>query len=205
VRVDGFRERVVVQRYVPHDAEDLVSCRGFASATGEVLASFVGRKIRTYPRAAGASACVELVSDAATERAALAVTRRLGLVGPFKIDLLRTRSTGELLTHEVNLRFTLWSYLGAVDGVNRPLTACRSLVEHRPPPPSDPRPRTRWLDLDRDYRARRELGLSLPRWLLSLARGPNVYEVFAWDDPLPALVWLRDVLSARLRGRCSSV
>ncbi|MBM4373829.1 MAG: hypothetical protein FJ095_02000 [Deltaproteobacteria bacterium] len=117
---------------------------------------------------------------------------------------MRPRSTGELLTLELSSRFTLWSYLGAVDEVNLRLTAYRSLVERRPPPPSAPRSRTRWLDLDRDYGAGRDHGLSLPRWLWSLARGPKVYEVFAYDDPLPALVCLRGEVSSRWSARCAS-
>lgn len=200
----SVRSEIVVQRRVPHDIADLVSIHGYADESGAILASFVGRKIRTHPRESGGSSCVGLVDDPALERAGLDVARRLGVVGPFKLDLVRDGETGELVTLELNARFTLWSYLGAVHGVNLPLVAYRSLVEGRHLAPPFVRPRVRWIDLDRDFRARRELGVSLPRWLWSLTKTPNVYELFAWDDPLPALVWLGGAVRDRVRTRCAS-
>jgi predicted ATP-grasp superfamily ATP-dependent carboligase len=90
---------------------------------------------------------------------------------------------------EINARFTLWNHLGAANGVNLPLCAYRDLTGQPLTPPRDFRTDVRWLSFGNDLRAylrdyRRGGELRLRDWVGSL-RGPMVYDIFAWDDPLP--------------------
>ncbi len=199
--VARHRHRLVIQERVPGEVADLVSFHGFNDERGRLLAWFAGRKIRTQPESGGDSAYIELIDDAKVVAVGREVARRLGLVGVFKIDLLRHAGSGDYVTLEVNSRFNLWHYLGAVHGVNLPLVAYRHLVEGRAAEPCAYRPSRRWIDLYRDHEAMKGSGLPLGAWLWSIARAPKIYETFAWDDPLPALVWLGDALGARLKKR----
>jgi hypothetical protein len=65
------------------------------------------------------------------------------------------------------------------------------LVHGRRPAATAYRRDYRWLWLRTDYRAYRQLAargeLGLFGWLWSIVRGPNVYELFSWRDPLPFL------------------
>jgi len=198
----AVRDRVIVQEYVDAATGDLVSFHGFADQDGRILASFCGRKVRTYPRVAGESALVELLDEPALACVGADVVRRLGLRGPFKIDFARHRQSGELYTLEVNARYTLWNHLGAACGVNLPAVAYDWLVHRRTPADAPASPRrarrpghrpVRWVSLGRDFRGllREDGGASgWARWARSLAATPLIHEVFDWEDPVPAVYLL---------------
>lgn len=191
--VAGFRDELVFQEFVPGGHEDQWSFHGFADAQGRVLASFAGRKLRTYPAVTGESAFIELARDAALEAVGLEVARRCPLRGFFKMDFKRDAATGRWYLLEINARCSLWHYLGAANGVNLMRVAYEYLTEGRRPAEL-PRHRTRyrWLLLGLDYKAYRELAargeLSGARWLASILFSRNVYGLFAWNDAAP---WLR--------------
>jgi D-aspartate ligase len=182
-------DRLIVQEYVEAPVTGLYSFHGFAGPDGRLLAWFCGRKLRTFPAVAGESAIVELVHDPGLETEGRAVVERLGIRGPFKVDLIRDARTGELFTLEVNARFNLWHHLGAAHGVNLPLVAYELLADgHAPSEPPGYRPRQRWVDLYRVYRASREdPSFSAMAWVWSLLLGRTLDETFEWADPLPFL------------------
>lgn len=199
-----FEDDLIIQEHILGDVGALVSFHGFADADGRVLGSFCGRKVRTWPKVAGESSFIELLLDAEVRAAGEEAAARLGLRGPFKIDLIRDSTTGELYVLEVNARFNLWCYLGAVHGVNLPAIAYDYHLYHRRDHAvGDVVPRWRWVDLYRDYKAFREMeeaGETGPLgWLSSLARSRKVYDTFAWGDPAPALGWAVELGARRWR------
>jgi predicted ATP-grasp superfamily ATP-dependent carboligase len=179
------------QEYIPGGDDALWSYHGFAAPGGEVLASFIGRKIRTFPAHTGDSCYLRLAREPALDALGRDIAARLSLAGPFKMDFKRSAATGRFYLLEVNTRFNLWHYLGAANGVNLPRVAYEFLVLNKRPEQMEPRIRTRWLDLRLDWRAYRELRsqgrLGAARWLWSLAQAPKVCELFSWRDPLPFL------------------
>ncbi|MBK8480990.1 MAG: ATP-grasp domain-containing protein [Proteobacteria bacterium] len=197
-------DALVVQEYIPGGEARLFSFHGFADAASELLAWFCGRKVRTYPRTIGESALIELVERPALAALGRSLVARLGLCGPFKIDLIQDERSDAYYMLEVNARSSLWHYLGAVHGVNLPAIAHRYLTGGEPgTAPMASAPRRRWVSAYRDYKAFRELQasgeLSAAQWLRSLAERPLIFEAFAWDDPLPALAWAADFARGRLR------
>ena len=198
-RFSPFRELFLVQEYIPGSDEALVSYHGLADEHGCVLGSFVGRKLRTSPPRTGDSSLIELVRDDAAEETGRRIVEALGLKGPFKLDLKRDERDGRIWLIEVNARFSLWNYLGAVNGVNLLALAYEYLVEGARPRPAGYGTRTRWLDLALDYKAYRQLrvegALSTREWLRSIVFTRKVHSVFRWDDPWPAchrwLAWGR--------------
>ncbi|MFT3764822.1 MAG: GNAT family N-acetyltransferase [Minicystis sp.] len=202
-RISSFSPEFVVQEYIPGGEEQVHSYHAYRDARGRTLGEFVGRKIRTYPRSAGASTYVELIEDPELVRIGHDVLDRIGFTGVVKLDFKRDPRTGRFYLLEVNPRFNLWNHLGAASGVNLPLLAYQDLTGARVEPAGPARPGMRWLALGddarafvRDYAPAGELTLS--RWLLSL-RGPKVYDVFAWDDASPFLVNMARSLRARQR------
>jgi D-aspartate ligase len=155
-----------------------------------VLASFVGRKLRTFPARTGDSSLIELVHHRAAEKAGRRIVAALGLRGPFKLDLKVDARDGKLWLIEVNARFSLWNHLGAANGVDLLSIAYAYLVDGTRPAAARHGTHTRWLDLALDYKAFRELhakgALSTAAWLRSIAFTPKVYSVFRWNDPWPA-------------------
>jgi predicted ATP-grasp superfamily ATP-dependent carboligase len=157
-----------------------------------VLASFVGRKIRTYPPVDGESSFIELARDASLDDLGRYVAARLPLKGVFKMDFKRDPGDSRWYLLEINARFNLWHYLGAHNGVNLMRAAYDFLIDGAQWEPRTYSTKKRWLSLGIDFACYRRLAkagqLSFGAWLASILFSRNVYNVFAWSDPGP---WLR--------------
>jgi D-aspartate ligase len=181
--------KLAFQEYIPGDDDTIWSFHGFSAPGGEVLEWFVGRKIRTYPALTGDSAYVRLARDGALVATGRDISKRLGLAGVFKMDFKRSPVNGRFYLLEVNTRFNLWNYVGAMNGVNLAKVAYEYLVDAKVPVHKEAKLEYRWLSLRYDRRAYRELKalgkLDAAGWLWSLAQAPKVYDLFAWTDPMP--------------------
>lgn len=200
-RIESFSSDFVVQEQITGGEEHVYSFHAYLDASRRSLGHYVGRKIRTYPRTAGVSTYLELVSEPELCRVGFEVLERLGLVGVVKLDFKRDPGTGRFYLLEVNPRFNLWNHLGAAAGVNLPMLAYQDLTGLPASPSPEARTGVRWLSLADDTRTFVRLfapagELTLWSWLASL-RGPKVYDVFAWDDPSPFVMSL-------VRGRAAS-
>jgi D-aspartate ligase len=209
-----LKDELTFQDYIPGDDRQLLSFHGVADENGELLASFIGRKIRTVPALTGASTFLELAHDEALTAFGREVVARAPLKGVFKIDVKRNERDGSFRVLEVNARYTLWHHLGARNGINLCQAAYDYLVDGKRPAPSSYRTTWRWLYFRLDYHAYRDLAsrgeLSFWGWALSLLLSRNVYHLFSWDDPGPMLSrcghrllsWARRALTySRLRLR----
>jgi D-aspartate ligase len=192
--------QLAFQEYVPGGDDAIWSFHGFAAPGGEVLEWFVGRKIRTFPALTGDSSYLRLAHDESLVALGRDIAARLGLAGVFKMDFKRSAASGRFYLLEVNTRFNLWHYLGAVNGVNLPRVAYDFLTRGTRPQRSPASTRYRWLSPRYDWQAYREAArrgeLSLARWAGSLLEAPKVYDLFAWSDPMPFVRYW----ATRLRG-----
>jgi predicted ATP-grasp superfamily ATP-dependent carboligase len=190
------------QEYVPGGHEELWSYHGFADGNAEVLASFTGRKVRTYPAVTGESAFIEIAHDAALDAAGRDVVRRCPLKGFFKMDFKRDPGSGRWYLLEINARCNLWQYLGAVNGVNLMRVAYDYLLEGERPAPRVAATRYRWVSFELDYRAYREMSsrgeITLRQWLGSLLGSRKVCNLFSLSDPMPWLFFWRRRIGRRL-------
>jgi len=195
--------QLTFQEYVPGDDSCIWSFHGFAVPGGELLASFVGRKIRTYPALTGDSTYLRLARAPELDALGRDIVARLGLVGVFKMDFKRCAASGRFYLLEINTRFNLWHHLGAKNGVNLPRVAYDYLVHGRRPRPAQAKLAYRWLSFRYDRFAYRELAaagkLDPLRWLWSIIQAPKVYAIFSWTDPAPFLRYWRGRLGQRLR------
>jgi len=202
----------VVQEYLEGSEAEIFSYHAYVSPRDAVPVSFVGRKIRTLPASCGESSYLELVNNPAVSELGDAVVHKLNIRGPVKIDLKRSPGSNRYFILEVNLRYSLWNYLGARCGMNLPLIAYQDLTDN-PVHPKPDRYQTdiSWLDWSKDVRAVARYyvpsgQISLKQWLQSLMR-PKIYAVLAWRDPLPFLVHsvreLRRRLGQLVRGAVS--
>ena len=200
-----FRDELQFQEYIPGDDRSLWSFHGFADEHGTVLASFVGRKIRTDPPLTGESAFIELAEDPPLEAIGREIAAKLPLRGPFKMDFKRDPRDGRWLLLEINARYNLWHYLAARNGLNLMRVAYDYLVDRSRPEPMRARATYRWISLEGDWRAYRALRsrgqLSTARWLASILLSRNVCNVFAMHDPGPWIrFWRMRVVRRATRG-----
>jgi D-aspartate ligase len=186
-----YHDELIFQEYIPGDDTCLWSYHGLADEAGEVMVSFVGRKIRTYPAGNGESAFIEIAQNEELEAVGREVAARCPLKGVFKMDFKRDPRDGRWHLLEINARFSLWNYVGAANGVNLMKAAYEYLVDGEAPQPQRASSTYRWLALRLDIKAYRELSsrgeLGFGRWLASIATSRKLYDMFSWRDPGP---WL---------------
>ncbi len=191
----GHTNDFVVQQFIPGGEDLIYSFHAYIDAKGRSLGHYVGKKIRTYPMQAGVSTYLELIEDPRVVALGLDIVDRLGFSGPVKIDMKRDPRDDRFYVLELNPRYNLWHYLGARSGINLPLAAHADLSGQPVEPQTGYRTGVRWLSFGNDFRSfirdyRPNGGVSIGDYLGSL-RSEKVYDVFAWDDPVP---WAASVL-----------
>jgi len=195
----GLRRELAVQEYVAGGDRQLWSFHGFADREGELLAWFVGRKLRTYPILTGESSYIELARNAELAALGRDIVERVPLKGVFKMNFKQDPASGEFRLLEINARYNLWHYLGAANGLNLAQVAYDYLVSGARPAGTHYGTTVRWLAPRLDYKAHRELKLPTLSWLASLAFSRKVYDLFSWSDPRPFLRKLAGRLGSRLQ------
>jgi D-aspartate ligase len=192
--VAAYEPSFIVQEYIPGGEHEIYSFHAYIDAAGGVLAWFVGRKVRTFPRDAGVSTFLHLVDEPRVAMLGRDLVARAELRGPVKLDLKHDPTTDRFYLFDINARFNLWHHLGAAAGINLPRIAYDDLVGVRQPAGVALPYATdiHWLSFSNDvrtflrsYHPAGELGWGA--WLSSLVRGRKVFDVFAWDDPMPSV------------------
>ena len=170
-RLAPVHDRVLLQRLVPGPETRVESYHAYVDATGQVLAEFTGRKLRTVPAEFGYSTALITTLADDVRRLGRRVVGALNVRGFVKIDVKRGPD-GRLWVLEVNPRTNLWHRLGAVAGCNLPVLAFHDLVGAplvvAPPPTA--RPGVTWSRQPRDLFAAHDSGMSLRHYLPWLAR-----------------------------------
>jgi D-aspartate ligase len=184
-RLAGLRTGLLAQHLIPGPESRIESYHVYVDASGEVAGEFTGRKIRTFPPEYGQSTAVEVVPLGDVASLGRDVVARLGLTGVAKLDFKRD-DHGRLHLLEINPRFNLWHYAGAVAGVNLPALVYADLAGRERPPVAPSSRSVRWCDPLQDLRASHVGGLGPLQWL-RWASGCEAVCGLAWEDPLPFL------------------
>lgn len=177
---------VLVQRLIPGPESRIESYHCFLTADRAVIAEFSGRKVRTTPEEYGATTACEITDRRDVIELGRDVVQRIGLTGVAKLDFKRAPD-GRLYLLEVNPRFNLWHFPGAVAGVNLPALVADHLSGRPLPEPGSLRARAgvRWCspyDLSTAGRSPKAL---LDR--LRFAGAAEAKALWAPDDPMPLL------------------
>jgi D-aspartate ligase len=178
---------VVLQACVEGGEHRILSYHAYVRPGGERVGEFTGRKVRTWSRTNGLSTCVETTDDGEVRELGQDLLARLHFHGVVKIDFKRDARTERLFLLEVNPRFNLWHYPGAVAGVNLPQLVYQDLLEPGSARGGRARPGVRYVALAADFFAFREYHaageLGMLAWLRSVA-GADVYRELTLDDPV---------------------
>lgn len=119
---------MVVQEFIAGRDEQLYDLHAYLNARSEVMACFVGRKIRTNPIHFGMGCYTVGVIDKEVEEIGLGALRRIGYQGIASINLKRDPSDGSVKILEINPRCSLWNHLATRSGVNIPALAYSDLA-----------------------------------------------------------------------------
>jgi D-aspartate ligase len=182
-RLGDVGTELLAQELVRGPESSIESFHAYVDGSGTLAGEFTGRKIRTFPPDYGHSSAVEVTALADVAELGREVLARLGLKGVAKLDFKRD-DRGRLHLLEINPRFNLWHYPGAIAGVNLPAMVYADLTgRQRPTAASSPRT-VAWCDPLLDLRAARAAGISPLGWLNWLRRCRAICGL-SWQDPLP--------------------
>ena len=188
---------VIVQELVPGPESAIESYHAYVDARGDAVAEFTGKKIRTRPSRFGHTTALEITREDDVAGLGREILASIGLEGVAKVDFKRGPG-GRLHLLEVNPRFNLWHYPGALAGVNLPALVHADLTGQGRPPVTPVRPGVRWCRPIGDVRAARAEGMSLTAWL-RFFRACDARSGVALSDPLtffPGAFW--DPVTRRL-------
>jgi predicted ATP-grasp superfamily ATP-dependent carboligase len=174
---------------------------------GRVLASLTARRLRQFPIDFGrSSSYVETIEDGSIRHDGERMLRALRLTGMVEVEFQRDPRTSANKLLDVNPRVWGWQSISAEAGVDFPLLFWR-MAGGLPIEPVHARSGVRWMRASTDIPAGiceiRSGEVSLRSYLRSLVRARQS-AVFAYDDPLPAVLdlplMLRIAVARRRRG-----
>ncbi|MBI3802248.1 MAG: hypothetical protein HY282_00610 [Nitrospirae bacterium] len=193
---------MIVQEFVEGRDEQLYDVHAYLNEHSEVLACFVGRKLRTSPIHFGMGCYTVGVIDKEIETVALAALRRIGYKGIAAMNLKRDPRNGAIKILEINPRCSLWNYLASRSGVNIPALACADSIGQSWKIQNPHRVGLHWWNMKEDLKSmmeyRRVGEWTMGRWVRSLL-DKKVCHVFSWRDPAPALYSFLEFMRSRLK------
>lgn len=179
---------IIIQELIAGDESQILSYHSYIGQNGNILGEYTGRKHRTFPNQFGMSTCVEVCEINEVINAGRAIIESTGLVGIVKFDFKKEPTTGKLYLLEINPRFNIWNYPGAIAGVNLPVIAYCDIVGIKSNFDIKLNKRIKWIDAARDRKLYKELGRGPAFYIESWLKNLNfntVYTLWAWDDPVP--------------------
>ncbi len=201
-KVAQINDQVIIQEYIAGNDTDLFSANLYFDRQQNLLAYFIGHKLRIYPIHAGVATYVETVQFEDMRDLAVDVARKMNIVGHFNVQFKRDPDTKAMKIIEIHTRNSLWCYLSTGAGLNISAIAYYDIIGMKCPLENHYRTGVRWLDISRDLKALHgyhRLGeLSYGSWLKSL-RGDIVHHIWSAKDPLPTIKDAYFVMRRRLQ------
>ena len=183
-------DSIMIQELIPGGGEAQFSYAAVWNR-GKPIASLVARRRRQYPIEFGfTSTFVETVTQPQIEADAVRFLASLDFSGLVEIEFKYDARDGRFKNLDVNTRSWTWIALGTAAGVDFPALQWR-LAAGEDIAPMTGRSGVRWLYFSRDLAAsgcEMLAGRLSPLAYLQSFRPPLSGAVFAWDDPLPALL-----------------
>jgi D-aspartate ligase len=190
---------LILQEWIEGNDSDIYFCLQYVGRNGETVASFVGRKLRSWPPRIGGTASCIAAPEFEQELTAITASffRTVGFVGMGSMEFKRSKFDGRFYMVEPTVaRTDFQEEVATVNGVNIPLAAyCHEIGV---PPPAVRRASTPrlWREPVTDRWAR-EVATEL------LPEGGIAHEVsdayFRVNDPGPWLQMMFERISTKLR------
>ena len=202
-RCSAWSAELIAQKWIPGSVADLYSCNAYLDREGNVLASFVARKLRQWPPDTGQSSLGEECREEAVRDETLRLLEAVGYTGLAYVETKRDPTTGRHYIVEPNVgRPTGRSAIAEGGGVELLYTMyCDATGLPLPAARVQAFTGVKWVHLRRDLQSAfvgfRRGELSVGGWWRSF-RGRKVYAVFSWRDPLPFVLDIWEAVRAAL-------
>lgn len=177
---------MVVQEWIEGADGDIYFCLQYIGGQGQVVSSFPGRKIRSWPPRIGGTASCTAAWEHAKELGdtTAAFFRKVGFTGMGSMEYKRDARDGLFYMVEPTVgRTDFQEEVATVNGCNLPLAAYCYELGLPLPLVSKAKPQRIWRDAQADRWAREETGE--PERSETTAGLPMVDAYWRWNDPTP--------------------
>jgi D-aspartate ligase len=196
LRHDSDLALPLIQRYHELGSADVVSVTGCLDTDGSLLALNHARKVSQLPRRLGVGTMFEPTVEQPFTAAAVEAVRRVIGCGPFELEVLVDKATGEYWAVDLNPRGFGQIALDIALGHDLPRLwynsftgeAVDSTSARNPPPRFWHEAVTSYVGLGLRLVQGPDRGATL-RHALGRAVAPRVEAAFEWSDPLPGLLF----------------
>jgi D-aspartate ligase len=209
-RCEKWSKPLIVQEWIEGPDSNLYTCYCYFSRDSEPLVTFVTRKLRQWPPESGEGCSGEECRNDIVLQETVRLFKNIRLRGLGYLEMKRDSRTGKHLIVEPNIgRPTSKSALAEAGGVELNYTMyCDALGWKLPVHREQRYGKVKWIFLRSDLQSAffywRRGELTLVDWWRSL-RGPKVYALFSWTDPVPfwydLITSVRAYLSSRKRKK----
>lgn len=184
---------LMLQEIIPGGDDQLYTFGSCLGRSGEILASFTGRKLRQHPAGFGTALVAESLPLPQVAEQGTRLLRALNFFGPSQIEFKLDPRDGRFKLVEINARFWKWHSLATACGANVAYAAYRDAIGDPPAPQVAGEARRMWaMSMDDSIIT----GLRACRgdypWrnLCKTYTSSFVDGVFSWHDPWPGLKFL---------------
>jgi biotin carboxylase len=186
----------LVQRYHELGSVEVISVTGCLDVDGTVLALSHSRKVSQLPRRLGVGTMFEPTAEQPFTEAAVEAVRRILGRGPFELEVLVEKASGQYWAIDLNPRGFGQMALDIALGHDLPRLWYRSVsgIPVEPTTAHNPSPRY-WHEAITSYVglavrfARGPRRVAILRHALQRTAAPRVEAAFEWGDPLPGIVF----------------
>ncbi|MDZ4104131.1 MAG: carboxylate--amine ligase [Hydrogenophaga sp.] len=200
-KIEPVLADMVVQEWIEGADGDIYFCLQYIGGQGEVVSSFSGRKIRSWPPRIGGTASCTAAWEHAQELSDTTASffRQVGFTGMGSMEYKRDARDGLFYMVEPTVgRTDFQEEVATVNGCNIPLAAYCHEMGQALPAMSPVSPQRVWRDEQADRWSREVSGEAVNA--AALTGFPVVDAQWRWHDPLP---WLDDI-SRRAADRIKS-
>jgi D-aspartate ligase len=190
-RVSKVDDRLVVQKMIVGSDDNEFEYHALVDSNDRIIGEFVGKKLRLTPAHFGMACLVESVHSDKVINEGRRILRLLHYKGMAGLDFKIDERDGRLYFLELNPRFSLWTGLDVICGVDFPNYYFNLCLGEKISPKENYLIGKKWLDFYSDIKNLRTLlkegSLTSHQWVKSVINA-DAEAVYAIDDPLPAII-----------------
>lgn len=198
-RIAPIMPDMIAQEWIEGEDSQIYFCLQYIGQDGELVASFAGRKIRSWPpRIGGTASCTAAWEHADTlSEMTLDFFRKVDFTGMGSMEYKRDSRDGQFYMVEPTVgRTDFQEEVATINGINLPYAAFCYERDHKVATISKPPNPRIWRDPEGDRYSQQEQGGAIDQ---ASANQPVVDAYWRWNDPKP---WL-DMMRKRVVNRLS--
>ncbi len=187
--IKTLHHEFIVQEFIPGEDSSIFFCMQYIDRSGNLLASFTGRKIRQWRPGCGGTASCEPVNRHELHDLTYNILTKAGFSGIGSMEYKLDVRTGQFYCIEPTVcRTDFQEQVAVANGVNIPWIAWRDAMGQKVTPVISNGGKKAWMHVLNDrLAADYYIGkgkLTRRKWLWSL-RKVRSFDIWAWQDPGP--------------------